>query len=431
MKRLTADQLQPGTRLSDHLFSIHGVKLLPRGEVLTRSLIERLGAMGCDFCLAGSVSEVSALASAQKAGTCDESTSGHRAVANFFRRMSDSAIRACETNWEPANLAIPSVGTSIDLCASAQGQWLSNEEVAGWRAARKRAIQAEFDRIVSGNTPKLAPFDQVALDLLQMVRLCPPRFIQLAAVEPLPQANYLPDHAISTACIAVAVAARLKWALGDIHVAALAGLLHDIGMLALPAAPFLNQGHLSDLDRNHILQHPAYSVSILQSMAGLSPAVLCAAYRHHERDDGMGYPRGLRASKIGELPRLIAVADTAAAILGPRVFRPAHESLEAMIEITTQGKLNRSMVRAAVEVVGTYPIGSFVRLSDNEIARVVGVHPHAPDRPIVQYCDPDSGTPLADVVDLALDHEPWELSVLIGVTDPRTVTNQSRQRKAG
>ncbi len=429
MKRLTLDQLKPGTRLSGHLFSAHGVKLLPRGQVLTSRMIERLSIQSGPFYLAATLREVEQVMAQGTVSECADSLpfpevpEDPRVVACDCRKLSDDALNDFERRMDASILTVPSAGELITPSddTRAGSDWLDADDISAWRESHLATLRTQFDRLQTNLPVNLDPFRGVAQSQIDLYRSNAARFLQVAVPAPDTQDDYLARHALTSSCIALAAAARLKWSVRDLMLVSLAGLLHDLGMLVIPESIRRKTSRLDEHEHNWVLQHPYYSLSLLARIPDVPDAVLCAAFRHHEREDARGYPRGLRSAQIGPIAQLIAVADTVSAMLSPRAYRPqrpAHESLEILIENSSSGKLNRTMVRAVVEVLGAYPVGSFVRLSDTRLALVVGVYPNALDRPIVQYCDPDTHLPTEQIVDLAHDFKPWELSVLSGVANP-------------
>jgi hypothetical protein len=100
-----------------------------------------------------------------------------------------------------------------------------------------------------------------------------------------------------------------------------------------------------------------------------------------------------------------------------------------MVQYGVDGFIHRPLVRALVETVGLYPIGSYVRLSNEKTALVVGMHVSSPDRPIVRICDAN-GCTRGDLIDLT-QNEPWELFVLDGTSPPAEELAARSQRRAG
>jgi HD-GYP domain-containing protein (c-di-GMP phosphodiesterase class II) len=99
-------------------------------------------------------------------------------------------------------------------------------------------------------------------------------------------------------------------------------LLHDIGKMGVPDAILLKPGPLTDDEWAVMRKHPAYAYDMLSPITYLRPA-LDIPYCHHEKWDGTGYPRGLKAEEIPVAARLFAVVDVWDALCSDRPYRAA------------------------------------------------------------------------------------------------------------
>jgi putative nucleotidyltransferase with HDIG domain len=111
-----------------------------------------------------------------------------------------------------------------------------------------------------------------------------------------------------------------------------AALLHDIGKFAFPDRILKGEGRLTEEDWDVIRAHPAEGAKIVSKVEGYGPVgelILC----HHERVDGLGYPRGLRGDEIPALARIIAVADTYDVMTGRDSYRTPRSSFDALEEL--------------------------------------------------------------------------------------------------
>ena len=111
-----------------------------------------------------------------------------------------------------------------------------------------------------------------------------------------------------------------------------AGLLHDIGKIAISDEVLNKEGRLTEEEYNEIKRHPESSYQILKSIdayAGLAEDVLS----HHERMDGKGYPRGLAGDEISLIARIICVADAYEAMTANRSYRNAMPKETALAEL--------------------------------------------------------------------------------------------------
>jgi putative nucleotidyltransferase with HDIG domain len=114
-----------------------------------------------------------------------------------------------------------------------------------------------------------------------------------------------------------------------------AGLLHDIGKLAVPEEILNKRGQLTPREWDVIRRHPSVGGDLLRTISpGLEP-VAAAVRAHHERWDGSGYPDGLAGRAIPLAGRIVAVADVYDALTHPRSYRPDAFASESAIEHLT------------------------------------------------------------------------------------------------
>jgi HD-GYP domain-containing protein (c-di-GMP phosphodiesterase class II) len=154
----------------------------------------------------------------------------------------------------------------------------------------------------------------------------------LALLVPEDRAVYQAAHALNTAILALAVSDVLGMPAEERREAALAGLLHDIGMVRLPAE-MLGDAVYSPLDRARVRGHPLEGARLLlrQSEPFETPAVV--SYEHHLRHDGSGYPRLSYPREPHVMSRIIAVCDAFDALLAPRPDRPGLEPTVALLQL--------------------------------------------------------------------------------------------------
>ena len=141
------------------------------------------------------------------------------------------------------------------------------------------------------------------------------------------------EHSTLTADLASLIALANGLSAQQVDAVHIAGHLHDIGKIGIPDAVLLKPGRLDEGEWALIREHPRMAADILQpiELFGGREGVAEMVLSHHERFDGGGYPRGLAGSGIPLGGRILAVADSLAAMLEHRVYRPAL-SLEAALE---------------------------------------------------------------------------------------------------
>jgi putative nucleotidyltransferase with HDIG domain len=144
--------------------------------------------------------------------------------------------------------------------------------------------------------------------------------------------QYTAGHSAAVAVYARDIAARLGLSEEEQRVAHLAGLVHDLGKIGLPAGLLEKPGALTLDERRQMEQHPVIGQRILANVETYAE-IASAVRHHHERVDGHGYPDGLAGDEIPMLARIIAVADAYDAMTSDRPYRDAMPSRVARLRL--------------------------------------------------------------------------------------------------
>jgi putative two-component system response regulator len=160
---------------------------------------------------------------------------------------------------------------------------------------------------------------------------------------------YTAGHQRKVSEIANAVGLELGLPKNQIEGIRVAGLIHDIGKISVPAEILVKPSRLSDNEFLLMKEHPRVGYEILKNIKFPWP-IAEAIYQHHERLDGSGYPHGLLAEEILIEAKILAVADVVEATSSHRPYRPSFGVRFALDEITRkQGLLyDREVVNACM-----------------------------------------------------------------------------------
>ena len=145
---------------------------------------------------------------------------------------------------------------------------------------------------------------------------------------------YTAGHQRRVASIASTIARRLGLSEDDVEGVRIAGLVHDIGKIAIPAEILTKPARLNKLEFRMVQTHPDAGYDMLQSIDFPWP-VADMVRQHHERMDGSGYPKGIKGDEILIGARCLAVADVVEAISSHRPYRPGLGLEEARRELET------------------------------------------------------------------------------------------------
>jgi putative nucleotidyltransferase with HDIG domain len=144
---------------------------------------------------------------------------------------------------------------------------------------------------------------------------------------------YTAGHQKRVSDLSSAIASEIGLAPERIDCIRLAGLIHDVGKIRIPAEILSWPNQLSDIDFNLIKAHPQAGYEIMKTIHFPFP-VARIVLQHHERIDGSGYPEGLKQDQILLEARILAVADVVEAIASHRPYRAALGITHALNEIS-------------------------------------------------------------------------------------------------
>ncbi|HSN03783.1 MAG TPA: HD domain-containing phosphohydrolase, partial [Nitrospira sp.] len=201
-----------------------------------------------------------------------------------------------------------------------------------------------------------------------------------------PAGDPLMTNLLNVAIVTTKMGMRLGYFGKELERLALAGLVHDVGLCAVPRSLVTKEGRLSPEERMVIEQHPELGYEVIKR-AGPEYLWLAQLVRQaHERANGLGYPNRLKGRQISEMAQIIGVADVFDALISERPYRRRMLPYEAMKELMVAERLTfpREIIKALVEQLSVYPLGTTVRLTTGETGLVVGSNPRYPLRPIVK-----------------------------------------------
>ncbi len=301
--------------------------------------------------------------------------------------------------------------------------------VACYRASLDRYAELSDD-VLKGKAPKMSAAVELVDRFMKMLQKDQALGGLVMQMKTDPD-EYLYHHGLNVALLSMSIALSLGYDEQSIYHAGIGALFSDIGMLKVPRSIRFAPRALTRAEWLEIEQHPIHTANALEQVRSMHHGSLLTAYQTHERSDGSGYPRRRRGASIHPLARVVAVADTYAAMTAKRPHRrhtvlPYHSMVTVLRERT---RLDRHATRAILDCMSLFPIGSEVMLSNASRARVMRSNGDAHTRPVVVPLDSD-GKETGSEIDLSQD----DSLKVIGVPDPRDtssdVTTEARQDSA-
>ncbi|NPV01349.1 MAG: HD-GYP domain-containing protein [Brevinematales bacterium] len=210
--------------------------------------------------------------------------------------------------------------------------------------------------------------------------------------------EYLFHHIVNVTLLGILLGQRIGYSMVKLVSLAMAGLLYDIGMTKIPAYIVEKEGKLSPEERNQINTHPIHSYQTISREFNLPTEIARVGLEHHEKWDGTGYPRKIKGNEISEMSRMLAIVDTYEALIKSRVYREKNESYDAMKLVVSEGskRFDPDLLKVFLNMMSIYPVGGFVRLNNNAIAKVISADAVSPFRPTVKIVYDEFGDKIED-----------------------------------
>jgi putative nucleotidyltransferase with HDIG domain len=212
-------------------------------------------------------------------------------------------------------------------------------------------------------------------------------------------------HALNTTIISLLIARTLGFAETELMDLGVGSLMHDVGKLEV-ADRFRHVDESFGANelatyRDHVLK----GVRLGQQM-GLKPGALQVLAQHHEHADGSGFPAKAAGERIGMGARVLALVNRYDNLCNPHSRTLALTPHEAVSVLFAQGRsrFDTVVLNAFIRMMGVYPAGSLVQLTDDRFGMVVGVNSSRPLKPRVLVHDPR--VPRNEALVLDLEQQP-------------------------
>jgi len=189
--------------------------------------------------------------------------------------------------------------------------------------------------------------------------------------------DYLYTHSVNVALLATCLGRHID--LSDIALEHLTicGLFHDLGKVDVPKEILLKHGTLTDKEWDLLKAHPFMGVKkilMLHTNPALRSRIILGPFEHHLNPDMTGYPGTEFMGRLSLLGKILHIADAYEGMTAERVYRPkAYTPNEALSKMWEEAgiRFDRILLKRFIHMMGIYPIGSVVELSDGSIGLVM------------------------------------------------------------
>ncbi len=307
-----------------------------------------------------------------------------------------------------------SAGTSADTSADARAEAAMKRvaAVAGQRETQRRC-EAHFAeataawREASGaisSHPERAAAGAAALARSLTDKLMTDGDVGIRLL-PMPGNDRAAAHALNVSVVATLLGRTLGLAREELGDLALGSLLHDIGKLELPERARHLETGCSAAEMQAYRDHVTRGVAAARRM-GLPEGALTVIAQHHEHADGSGFPQRIGGDRLMLASRIVAIVDRYDNLCNPATRMPPLTPHEAVATMFAQGRQrdDAAVLNTFIRMMGVYPAGSLVQLTDERFAMVMSVNASRPLKPRVLVHD--GKVPRSEALLLDLELEP-------------------------
>ena len=338
-------------------------------------------------------------------------------------RFQEIVTRLKETSIETFQLDEPTE-TQTDREFNEEAKAAANRTYSQSVAVTRDVINS----VRIGKTPNIRKIKRVVQGIVDQVLNEETSLIGLTAIRDYDEYTF--THSVNVCIFSVALGRRLGMTKLQLYELGLAALMHDIGKSRVPLDLLQKTGELTDEEWKWMAAHPWLGVLVLfqfrRQQEELSYRAMTVCHEHHMKTDLTGYPKVVRPRQMSLLSKIVSIADGYDAATSRRVYKtePLAPSavLEEMRDNPRRG-LDPVLVKAFINLLGIYPVGTLVVLDTFELAVVSASNPNpeALSRPIVKIISDALGNRVSPplLADLAIPEAGGQYArTIIKTADP-------------
>ncbi|MBI5040104.1 MAG: HD-GYP domain-containing protein, partial [Gammaproteobacteria bacterium] len=228
-----------------------------------------------------------------------------------------------------------------------------------------------LDDVRCGRKLNVVAAEQAVNNMIESILRNPDAYMWLTKLKN--KDSYTYAHSIDACALAITFGRHLGLPRQELEQVAVGTLLFDIGKMKLPEELLDKPGRLSEEEFALMQEHVAHSVHLMADTKGISPTSIEVAYSHHERHNGLGYPRGLTSEKTSVYGKIAAIVDCYDAITSDRPYSVAvspHEAIRSLYEWRNVD-FQEELVEQFIQCLGVYPTGTLVELNTGQVGIVL------------------------------------------------------------
>jgi HD-GYP domain-containing protein (c-di-GMP phosphodiesterase class II) len=189
--------------------------------------------------------------------------------------------------------------------------------------------------------------------------------------------DYTYAHSVNVALLATCLGRHIELSDISLEHLTICGLFHDLGKVDVPKNILLKHGVLTDGEWDLLKAHPVMGVRkilMLNATPSLRSRIILGPFEHHLNPDMTGYPRTLFMGHLSLLGKILRIADVYEALTAERGYRPRSFQPDEALRMmwgSTGKSFDTILLKRFIHMMGLYPIGSIIELSDGNIGLVM------------------------------------------------------------
>ena len=273
-------------------------------------------------------------------------------------------------------------------------------------AGTQQTIRAVVEAVRASKTLDAKSVEQAVDSMTQSVLRNPDALLLFSQLRE--KGDYTHSHAMDVAVYMTTFGRFLQLPTEQISILGYLGLMQDIGKLRVPDDIIRKRDRLSAEEFEQAKKHVQHSIDILRDTPGMPAQLAELVPLHHERQDGSGYPKGLKGPQIGMIGSIAAIADTFDALTTRRPYgEPVSPSTALSMLYKWRGTFfDSALVEQFIRCIGIFPLGSVVEFNSGEIGIVIAQNTEKRLQPRVMVIRDPAGNPLKPQKLLDLSREP-------------------------
>jgi len=364
METLSIDLLTKNISFTGDLLIDSSFLLLPKGALISESLVNALKAWNYDSVLCDGNISLGGEIEVKQEDEIIEPAASKETIGLNVKKAIENSIENLIDNSDQARL---------QMVQSVYDEYMNYiEQIFTHYTTHKEISQDEMSETVQ----------QLCIFIKENRRY----ILRINPTTDTCQKNFIVIHAMRTTVLAIAIALQLHMPLSKMIELGITSIIHEIGMLRLPPQLYMSTKKLTPSQRAHISKHTVFGYTIVKDL-GFPLSIQLGVLEHHEKENGTGYPRRLTGENIIPNAKIISVACSYEAISSPRTYKDERSTFDALLEMiqNKNKQYDDSVLKALLYTVSLYPIGTYVYLSNRKVAVVVDSNQKNPKCPVVQY----------------------------------------------